>query len=134
MLGMRSGSHGAVPAAVPDTTPDAFAFTDVTGATVSTVYTSNTITVSGINASTAITITGGTYSINGAAYTSSAGNVVLGDTVSVRATSSGSNSTAVNVALTIGGVSDTYTVTTAAGGASTAGQPVGLLLILTKAA
>lgn len=119
-LGMRSGRHGAVPAAVPDTTPDAFTFTDVTGATLSTVYTSNTITVSGINASTAISITGGTYSKNAGAYTSTSGTVVLGDTVSVQVTSSASNSTAVNVALTIGGVSDTYTVTTlAAGGGAT---------------
>jgi hypothetical protein len=90
----------------------------VTDAALSTVYTSNAITVAGIEdgAAPAITITGGTYSINGGAYTSDAGTVGLGDSVTVRCTSSGSNSTAVNVALTIGGVSDTYTVTTLAGG------------------
>lgn len=97
-----------------DTTPDAFTFTDVTGAVISAVYTSNPITISGVTAATnvAITITGGTYSINGGAYTSSAGNVVLGDVVRARITSSGSLSTAVNAVVTIGGVSDTYTVTT----------------------
>jgi hypothetical protein len=102
-----------------DTTPDAFAFSDVTGATLSTQYTSNTITVSGINAAAAISITGGTYSVNGGGYTSGSGTVNNGDTVSVRVTSSGSNSTAVNATLDIGGVTDTYSVTTVAAGDST---------------
>lgn len=97
-----------------DTTPDAFSFTPVTGATVSTVYTSNTITVAGINTATPISITGGTYSINGAAYASASGTVTNGQTVSVRLTSSGSFSTAASAILTIGGVSGTYTVTTEA--------------------
>jgi hypothetical protein len=97
-----------------DTTPDPFTFTDVTNATLSTQYTSNTITVSGIDAASPISITGGTYSINGGAYTSSSGTITNGQTVSVRVTSSSSFSTAVNATLTIGGVSDTYTVTTLA--------------------
>lgn len=97
-----------------DTTPDAFTFTDVTNASTSTDYESNTITVTGIDASTPISITGGQYSKNGGAYTAASGTVLVNDTVKVKATSSGSASTAVNVVLTIGGVSDTYTVTTAA--------------------
>jgi hypothetical protein len=99
---------------VPDTAPDAFAFTDVTGAALSTVYTSNSITVAGINTAAAISITGGTYSVNGAGFVSSSGTVNNGDTVSVRGTSSASYSTAVNVAVAIGGVSDSYTITTQA--------------------
>ena len=79
---------------------------------MSTVTTSNPITVAGINAATPISITGGTYSINGGAYTSSAGTVNSGNTVTVRVTSSASYSTAVNATLTIGGVSDTFSVTT----------------------
>lgn len=120
---------------IEDSTPSAFSFVDITNAALSTVYESNAITVAAIEAQAtpAITITGGEYSVNGGTYTSSAGTVTLGDSVTVRCTSSGSNSTAVNVALTIGGVSDTYTVTTLAAG-STAGEPIGLLLILTKAA
>ena len=102
-----------------DTTPNAFTFTDVTGATRSTVYTSNTITVTGIDAAATISITGGEYQINGGSWVSSSGSVVLNDTVTVRGTSSSSFSTAVNVALTIGGVSDTYTITTAANQAPT---------------
>jgi hypothetical protein len=109
----RTFGTGAAP---PDTIPDAFSFTDVTDATASTQYTSDTITVAGlgVGATAAVAITGGTYSKNGGAYTSSAGTAQNGDTFSVRQTSSASNSTATDVVLTIGGVSDTYTVTTAA--------------------
>lgn len=96
-----------------DTTPNAFSFTDATGVDLSTVSASNSITVSGINAPSAISVTGGEYEKNGSGtWTGSAGTVVNGDTVKVRGTSSASNSTAVNVVLTIGGVSDTYTITT----------------------
>jgi hypothetical protein len=101
---------------------DAYGFTDQTGAALSTLTTSDTITVTGIDASTPISITGGEYSINGGAYTSASGNVVVNDTVTLRVTSSASYSTAVNVALDIGGVQDTWTVTTMA-------QPVGTLTL-----
>jgi hypothetical protein len=104
---------------VEDTTPAAFSFTDVTNASLSTVYTSNAITVSGVDGASTVTVTGGTYSINGGAYTSSAGSAVSGDTITVRGTSSGSYSTAVNVVLSVGGnvtaaTTDTYTITTMA--------------------
>lgn len=102
-----------------DTTPDAFAFTDVSSAALSTVTESNTITVAGINAAAPISVTGGEYAKNGGAWTTASGTVVLGDTLKVRATSSGSASTTVNVVLTIGGVSDTFSVTTAAAGGGT---------------
>lgn len=95
-----------------DTTPSAFSFTDVTGAALNTDYESNTITVAGLNTSTTVSITGGQYSKNGGSYASGATTAVNGDTFKVKGTSSGSFSTAVNVTLTIGGVSDTYTVTT----------------------
>lgn len=106
-----SGTSTVDPSA-SDTTPDAFSFTDVTGATVSTLYTSNTITVAGINAASPISITGGEYQIGSGSWVTASGTVVNGDTVKVRATSAGSAGAAVNVVLTIGGVSDTYTVTT----------------------
>lgn len=98
-----------------DTTPAAFTFTDVTDATLSTLYTSNAITVTGIDWPTTITVTGGEYEKNtSGTWTSEAGTVVLNDTIKVRHTSSTNPSTAVNTSLTIGGVSDTYTTTTAA--------------------
>lgn len=113
-IGGVSDTYTVTTGVASDTTPDAFTFTDVTGATISTVYVSNTITVGGINAPASLTISGGEYSINGGAYASSNTTVSNGDTVKVRGTSSGSNSTTVNVSLTIGGVSDVYSITTAA--------------------
>jgi hypothetical protein len=104
--------------AATDATPDAFSFTDVTGAPLSTVVESNTITVTGIDIASTMTITGGEYSKNGGAYASTSTTVVATNTVKVRGTSSALNSTAVNVTLTIGGVSDTFTITTLAGGAT----------------
>jgi len=58
--------------AAPDTTPDAFSFTPVTGVAPSSMQTSNTVTITGINAPAAVTVAGGTYSINGGAYTAAA--------------------------------------------------------------
>lgn len=97
-----------------DTTPDAFSFTDQTDVAVSTLTTSNTITVTGIDAATAISVTGGEMSINSGAFTSSSSTVSVNDTVQLRVTSSASNSTAVNVTLDIGGVTDIWSVTTVA--------------------
>lgn len=113
--GYVSGSTSFVSPAY-DNTPTQFTFNDVTGATLSTVYTSNQETIAGLdnNDSAAVSITGGTYSKNGGTYTSSAGTAVNGDTFTVRQTSSSSYGTAVNCTLTIGTISDTYTVTTGA--------------------
>ncbi len=96
-----------------DTTPNAFTFTAQTGAALSTVATSNTITVAGINSAANIGIAGGTYSKNGGAYTAVAGTVNNGDTVTLKQTSSGSYSTMTTATLTIGGVSGAFNVTTA---------------------
>jgi hypothetical protein len=96
-------------------TPDQFTFTDQTGAALSTVITSNTITVSGITSTTPISITGGTYSINGGPYTSADGTVNPEDAVTVQQTSSESHSTTTDATLTIGGISDTFSVTTISG-------------------
>ncbi len=106
-----------------DTYPDLFDFADISGTVaLSSVQQSiATITVAGINAAAAITISGSggsahEYQKNGGSWTSSAGTVVLGDTVRVRHTSSGSNSTPATTTLTIGGRSDTFTSTTVASG------------------
>jgi len=97
-----------------DTTPTAFTFTAQTGAALTTVATSNTITVAGINSAANISIVGGTYSINSGAYTAVAGTVNNGDTVTVQQTTSGSYSTLTTATLTIGGVDGAFDVTTAA--------------------
>src|SRR6186713_3444388 len=58
-----------------DGMPDAFSFTAVTAAPLSSVHTSNAVKVSGINKTVSITIVGGSYSVNGGTYTSAAGTV-----------------------------------------------------------
>lgn len=97
-----------------DITPDPFTFTDRTDVTLTTLVESNAITVTGIDHPSPVSIIGGEYSINGGAYASTAGIVNAGQTVKVRQTSSSSLSTTTNATLTIGGVSDTFSVTTVA--------------------
>jgi hypothetical protein len=95
-----------------DTTPNAFSFTDQTNLALKTTVTSNTITIGGINAATAISISGGSYSINGGAFVTTAGTVTNGNTVAVKVTTAGTNGTTTNSTLTVGGVVDTFSVTT----------------------
>lgn len=103
-----------------DTTPDAFSFVDQTNVALSTQITSAAITVAGINSPADITVTGGTYSVNGGAFTAAPGTVNNGDTVTARHTSSAALSTATDTVVTIGGVSDTFTSTTTSVAASEA--------------
>uniref|UniRef100_UPI0035ABEB8C hypothetical protein n=2 Tax=Thiothrix subterranea TaxID=2735563 RepID=UPI0035ABEB8C len=97
-----------------DTTPDAFSFTAQTNVARSSAMTSNSVTVGGINAPAAISVSGGSYSINGLAFTSAAGTVSNGQTVRVQHTSSANYATKVDTSLTIGGVSSTFSSTTVA--------------------
>lgn len=97
-----------------DSIPDQFTFTDQTDVEMNTTITSDTITVAGINTQVSISITGGTYSINGGEYTSNDGTVESGDTITVQQTSSESETTTTDATLTIGGISDTFNVTTEA--------------------
>jgi hypothetical protein len=93
-----------------DVIPNPFSFTAVANATVNTLYTSNAITVAGINSPSPISIVGGAYSINGAAYTSASSTVTLGDTVSLRVTSGSTASSNIVASLTIGGVTSSFKV------------------------
>lgn len=97
-----------------DTTPDAFTFTPIIDAPLNTLSVSNSITVSGIAASTTISIDSGEYAINGGAYLSTSSFVDNDDTAVVRQTSSANFSATSQVTLTIGGVSAPFNVTTLA--------------------
>lgn len=105
---LPSGIYG------PDVVPSAFSFTDNTGAALSMEYTSDNVTVAGIDNTTTLSLTGAgcEYSINGAAFATADDNVALNDNVALRVTSSGSYSTAKNCVLNLGGVTDTWYVTT----------------------
>ncbi len=98
--------------------PDSFSFTSVTGAVLSTSYTSNTITVSGLDSNT--TVTGSFYDggntaavfVNGANPSDeSSFTVNNGDEIYITLVASGSYSTTLSATLTIGATSGSYSVT-----------------------
>jgi hypothetical protein len=114
----NAGSAGKC---IPDQSPGNFTFSDVTNAERNTVYESNVLTVSGIDYATPTSISGGIdsgYAISTdggsswSGWTNSTGTVNLNDQVKVRQTSSPNFSTSTDTTLTIGGVSDTFRVTT----------------------
>jgi alpha-tubulin suppressor-like RCC1 family protein len=74
---------------------------------------SEPIQVSGINFATSISVTGGQYSINGGAFTSSSGMVGPGDSVRVQVAASANFNTVSSATLTIGGVSSVFQAVTA---------------------
>jgi hypothetical protein len=94
--------------ATADTTPDAFSFTAKLKQPINTLVTSGTITVTGINAAAAISITGGSYKIDSGAWTKTAGQVNDGQKVVVSHVTSGSFETEVKTTLTIGGVNGEF--------------------------
>ena len=93
--------------------PNNFAFGEITGASLSTVYTSNVINIFGIDISVPITIVGGEYRINSGAWTSVAGVVVNNDIVEVRQTSSATPITKTTATLTVNCRVVDFDVTTA---------------------
>lgn len=96
----------------PDTTPDAFAFAPLAEQKPDSDVSSNAITVSGIDAPAPLSITGGKLLLNGQA--SSASTVKAGDSVAVQLHTASTPSTSSSASVTIGGVSGTFTVSTAA--------------------
>lgn len=110
-------NYSATTCVAGDTTPNAFGFTDVTGQALNMLITSNTITISGINAGTAVSVSGDgspQISINGGAWGTS-GTITNGQSLAVRLTSANANSTARTATVDVGGVTDVWSVTTGAG-------------------
>ena len=97
-----------------DSTPNAITFAPVANAKVSTEVTSAPVTLSGFNQSVSISISGGSYSIGGTDFKTTAGTVTNGQVVTVKLTSSNKTNTATTATLTVGGVSGQFTVTTEA--------------------
>jgi len=95
-----------------DENPDAFVFTDVTEAEISTLYSSNIVTITGITGLVPISIVGGEYRIDGGTWVSTAGTISNDQTAQVRRTSSASYETSVEATLTVGTYSDTYSILT----------------------
>lgn len=95
-----------------DITPDAFSYTDVANANISTQYESSTVTITGINVPATVTPTGCEYSIDGGAYTSSVGSITNGQTLRLRKTSSGSYSTLSSASVQVGASIAPWQITT----------------------
>ena len=95
-----------------DTTPNAFGFAPVTDASLGSVQTSDAITVSGIDAASPISVTGGSYSINGGNDLREAGVLRNGDIVSLKTMAAETPATDVTVTVEIGGVVSTWIVST----------------------
>jgi hypothetical protein len=100
----------------PVTGAAAFTFTDQGGAPTSTLMYSNTIVPTGFAGSQTVSITGDgspQFSIAGGAWTSTNSSITSGQSLQVRLTSAATGNTQRNAVVTIGSVSDTWTVTTA---------------------
>jgi hypothetical protein len=99
-----------------DTVPAAFAFPAVVAAEPGSVQISAPVTVSDINAAAPIAISAGagSYSVNGGPFTTAAGTVVNGATVTMRLNAPTGLAASASTSLTIGGVGATFMVTTRA--------------------
>jgi hypothetical protein len=100
--------------------PSGLSFNDVTNASLGTIYTSNTatITFSGCSSALSVSVTGAStaqISINGGGWTTS-GSIYSGQTLQVRLTASSSADTELTATVTVGGSSVDWTVTTGTGG------------------
>ncbi|MCE9679624.1 hypothetical protein LZP69_10675 [Shewanella sp. AS1] len=99
-----------------DTTPNAFSFTDITDAAPSVLYNHNSFIVSGINAAATISISGNgaQFAVNNSTtgWRTTSTTVSNGDRVYVRMNSSSLYNTTVSTTLTIGGVSDVWSIKT----------------------
>jgi hypothetical protein len=112
MIGGASAGFTVNSPFVADTTPDVFGFTPQTKVSSGTSLTSNSVTVTGINVAVAVSVSGGSYSVNGGAFTSAPGTVRSGDTVTVRLTSPSTDNTRSCAAISIGDLQTPFCVTT----------------------
>jgi hypothetical protein len=102
-------------------TPKAFTFASKSDVPLSSIVTSDSITVSGISQAVPISVTGGSYSIDTGSFTVAAGTVNNGQTVRVQHTASALNSAKTTTGLTISTVTSNFVSTTIAGVVSTDG-------------
>ncbi len=99
---------------VKDTMAEVFVFAAQGNAELSTDYTSNEVTLTGMDAQTAISISAGAYRINSGEFTSEQGFVNPDDKITVLLASSSDYISATSTALTVGMVTSTFNITTRA--------------------
>lgn len=95
-----------------DNSPDPFGFTDQSNVPLGAVIESNSITVTGIDVATPISISNGEYRINGGGWQSGSAAVMSGDSISVRHTSALVGGGVTTTTLTIGNLSANFSSTT----------------------
>jgi hypothetical protein len=101
--------------AAPDLTPDPIGFDNITNASLSTLYTSNTQTISGLGNSLTVTVSatnGAETSVNGGAFSTANKTISNGQTLRVRMTSDSAYSTAKSTTVTVGTYSTVWSITT----------------------
>jgi hypothetical protein len=116
-------NNGGCPLPPPDTTPDPFGFTSVSGVSRNTTVSSNVVTIQGLGdgVQAPISVSGDPsgnnhqYRINGGSWTSASGSITNGQTVQVRHVSASAANSVTETVLTIGGVQGRFRSTTAAG-------------------
>ncbi len=107
------------PPKVDDAVPDSFTFNAQTTTSLGTWVESNTITISGINVASPLSITNGEYRIGSGSFSTANSTITNGQTLVVRVMSANSLDQARSTTLTVGGVSSTFTVTTQSSSADT---------------
>lgn len=96
-----------------DETPDPVSFDSVSDAELSTQYTSNTITIGGLDIPVNVSVTNGAESSkNGGTYSTSTKSVSNGDTIQLRMTSSANYGTQKTTGVTIGDFNTSWKITT----------------------
>lgn len=95
-----------------DITPDAFAFEAQTDVALAALVESNSVTISGLDEPVMISITGGEYSIDGAAFTPEDGVIQAGESVRLRLEAADTFGTTKTATLLVGNTSADFIVTT----------------------
>jgi hypothetical protein len=128
--GIRCYNAWAANSVINDSAPSNLAgLTDFTGATLGALVSSNEILIDGMDRSAAITVVDGDYRVRNQdntewqPWTSSPGTINPFQKLTLRRTASGSPSTTVTMTVTIGGVSEAWTVTTASATLTISGTP-----------
>jgi hypothetical protein len=111
-VGGVSGTFDSITQSGSTVTPVVFAFPSKSPAPMGVWTTSNAISVQGTNAPAPISVTGGEYSVDGGAFTSTPGSVYSGQSVIVAQTTAADPGVQTDTTLDIGGRTATFTTVT----------------------
>lgn len=112
LLGCESDTNSKGTTTSGTSSSISFTISAITDASISTLYTSDDINVTGISGTVDVTLSNGTLLKNGTVLSGLTTTMVDGDYLAIRLTSSNQYETAVSATLTVGGVSRVFTVTT----------------------